>query len=139
MKSTYGISRIDQPEKSNRGYLVRINSRGKLKQKYFPDRSHGGKMKALAAAKAHRDILVANLPKKKREEIARRRHRVKQSGVTGVTHTIARPKNGNIYEYWQARWFDRDGVQRTAKFSVMLYGDKKALALAKRALKNKRR
>ena len=106
-RPNYGITRIDQPEKKNHGFYVRITHRGKGFQKYFPDKSLGGK------------------PRKKR--------RIKQSGVVGVTHVVSKSSKGTVYEYWQAAWTDGDGRRRTAKFSISRYGDEKAADLAKKA------
>ena len=138
-RPNYGISRIDQPDKKNHGYYVRITHRGKTQQKYFPDKACGSKTKALKAAKAHRDKIVARLPKAKREAAARKRRRVKQSGVTGVTHVLSRSTGGKAYEYWQAAW-EENGVRRTAKFSIAKYKNDPALEMAKkkvRAMKRK--
>lgn len=132
---SFGISRIDQPEKKNHGFYVRITHRGKTTQKFFPDKSNGGKAKALKAAKAFRDKAFAKLPKSRREAAANRRKKIKQSGVTGVTHVVSKSVAGKTYEYWQAAWNER-GKRKTAKFSVARYGESKALELAKKA-KNK--
>jgi hypothetical protein len=131
----YGISRIDQAEKKNHGFYVRITHRGKTTQKFFPDKSHGGKAKALRSAKDFRDRAFSKLPKSRREAAANRRNKIKQSGVTGVTHVVSKSAAGKVYEYWQAAWTER-GKRKTAKFSITRYGDSKALELAKRA-KNK--
>ena len=131
-RASYGISRIDQPEKKNHGYYVRITHRGKTTQKFFPDKSSGGKGAALAAARKFRDKVFARLPKARREAALARRKRIKQSGVTGVTHVISKSAAGKVYEYWQAAWTER-GRRKTAKFSISRYGEKKALELAKRA------
>lgn len=141
-RPNYGITRIDQPEKKNHGYYVRITHRGKSHQKYFPDKSSGGKTKALKAAKAHRDTLLAKMPKYKQEAASKKKRRIKQSGVTGVTHVVSKSPKGTTYEYWQAAWVDADGKRKTAKFSITRYGSDKALAQAKKArrdgLKGKR-
>jgi len=129
---SFGISRIDQPDKKNHGYYVRITHRSKTTQKFFPDKSSGGKAKALKAAKDFRDKAFAKLPKGRREAAANRRKKIKQSGVTGVTHVVSKSVAGRTYEYWQAAWSER-GKRKTAKFSVARYGDNKALDLAKKA------
>lgn len=131
----YGISRIDQPEKKNHGFYVRITHRGKTTQKFFPDKSLGGKSKALKLAQQFRDKLVAKLPKLKREAAARKKRKVLKSGVVGVTHVVSRAKGRNDYAYWQAAWTDARGKRRTAKFSISRYGNAKALAMAKDALR----
>lgn len=132
IKPNYGISRIDQPDKKNHGFYVRITHRGRTTQKFFPDKASGGKGKAQTLARAYRDKVFARLPKVRREAAARRRKRIKQSGVTGVTHVVSKSTTGTIYSYWQAAWVVR-GSRKTAKFSISRYGEKKALEMAKRA------
>lgn len=129
---SFGISRIDQPEKKNHGYYVRITHRGSTNQKFFPDKSNGGKTKALKAARDFRDKAFSKLPKARREAAANRRKKIKQSGMTGVTHVVSKSVAGKSYEYWQAAWTTR-GKRKTAKFSIARYGNNKALELAKKA------
>jgi hypothetical protein len=38
-----GISRIDQPEKHNHGWFVRVRLKGKTTSKFFADKLHRGK------------------------------------------------------------------------------------------------
>ncbi len=135
VRPNYGITRIDQPEKKNHGFYVRITHKGKTQQKYFPDKSCGGKTKALKEAKAFRDKLVSKLPKYKQAAASKRKRRIKKSGVTGVTHVVSQSQKGKAYEYWQAAWVDNTGKRRTAKFSISRYGDKKALNMAKKKRK----
>jgi len=132
-RPNYGITRIDQPEKKNHGFYVRITHRGKSHQKYFPDKSLGGKPMALKAAKLFRDSLLDKMPKYKQDAASRKKRRIKQSGVVGVTHVVSKSPKDKVYEYWQAAWIDRDGNRRTAKFSISRYGNEKAMDLAKKA------
>ncbi|MDF1860713.1 MAG: AP2 domain-containing protein [Verrucomicrobiales bacterium] len=132
-RPNYGITRIDQPEKKNHGYYVRITHKGKGHQKYFPDKASGGKSKALKAAKEHRDKLLSKMPKYKQEAAAKKKRRIKQSGVTGVTHVVSNSPKGKTYQYWQAAWVDGGGKRKTAKFSISRYGNDKALDMAKKA------
>jgi len=132
-RPNYGITRIDQPEKKNHGYYVRITHRGKSHQKYFPDKALGGKTKALKAAREHRDKLLEKMPKYKQDAASKKKRRIKQSGITGVTHVVSRSPKGTTYEYWQAAWLDGDGKRKTAKFSISRHGEDKALSMAKRA------
>ena len=134
-RANYGISRIDQPEKKNHGFYVRITHRAKTTQKFFPDKSLGGKSKALKLARQFRDSLVAKLPRYKREAAARKKRKVLKSGVTGVTHVVSRAKGRNDYAYWQAAWTDPRGKRRTAKFSISRYGNETALQMAKKSLR----
>jgi hypothetical protein len=60
-RPNYGISRIDQPEKANLGWYVRIMSKGRKEQKFFSDKLHGGREPALDVARKHRDVLKAEI------------------------------------------------------------------------------
>jgi AP2 domain len=131
----YGITRIDQPDKKNHGYYVRITHQGIRYQKYFPDKSSGGKVQALKAAKNYRDGIVATLPESKQEAASKKRRPIKKSGITGVTHVVSKSVNGKDYDYWQAAWVDEANRRKTAKFSISRYGEDTALNLAKKARK----
>ena len=117
-RPSYGITRIDQPEKKNHGFYVRITHRGKNHQKYFPDE------------------LLAKMPKYKQEAASRKKRSIKQSGIVGVTHVVSKSPTGTVYEYWQAAWVDAEGKRKTAKFSITRFGSDKALEMAKRARKS---
>jgi hypothetical protein len=54
-----GISRIDQPENRTHGFFVRLVRQGKSHSAFFADQSHGGRQKALAAARQHYEKLLA--------------------------------------------------------------------------------
>lgn len=55
----YGISRIDQPEKKNHGWYVRVH---KFRKKLFSDSIYGSRRRALEAAENQRDIYFDSLP-----------------------------------------------------------------------------
>jgi len=78
-----GISRIDQPEKHNHGWLVQVTFEGKTHRKWFSDNKHGGKKKAFAQAVIWRDKTEKALgkPQTGRVVVRFRRNRY---GVTGV-------------------------------------------------------
>ena len=135
-RPNYGISRIEQEEKKNFGWNVRVTNKGKTTHKYFPDKSCGGKNKALKLAREFRDGVLKRMPKSKQEAASRALRKVKKSGVVGVTHVVSNAGAGKTYEYWQAAWEDKDGSRRTAKFSISRYGNKEALALAIQARKD---
>ena len=56
-RPNYGISRIDQPEKATQGWYVRITKNGSTEQKFFADKSYGGRDAAWEQAREHRDLL----------------------------------------------------------------------------------
>lgn len=69
----YGISRIDQVEKKNHGWYVRVTFKGTITQKFFADKTHGGKTKALKLAQEHRNALVTQLPPARQAAAAKKR------------------------------------------------------------------
>ena len=69
----YGISRIDQVEKKNHGWYVRVTFKGTITQKFFADKTHGGKSRALKRAQEHRNSLVEQLPIARQTAAAKKR------------------------------------------------------------------
>lgn len=69
----YGISRIDQEEKKNHGWYVRVTLKGVITQKFFADKTCGGKSKALKSAQEHRNALVEQLPVARQAAAAKKR------------------------------------------------------------------
>jgi hypothetical protein len=120
-----GISRIDQPEKNNHGYYVRLTRQGEQYAKFFSDKRYGGKRKAKKAAKEFLEELEAELPPVNLVGIKSVRNK---SGYVGVNRTKSTSR-GHTYEYWQAFW-NSGGVRRSAKFSINKYGAREAKKLA---------
>jgi len=131
-KSLKGISRIDQPEKHNHGWFVRVTRKGITHSAFFTDRKHGGKTKALAAAKKGLKNLRAKYPPMSRQEFAKVQRRRTKSGIVGVTQLTKQVK-GVDYQFWQATWSPRPGVIEKKVFSISKYGDEKAKQLAIKA------
>ncbi|HEX8186190.1 MAG TPA: AP2 domain-containing protein [Blastocatellia bacterium] len=124
------ISRIDQPDKHNHGYYVRVTRNGKTESKYFPDRASGGKRAARRAAKEYEADLLekASLLKKRPPKPSARN----TSGKVGISRTSYR-YGAEASEYWQAAWVDHKGRRRSAKYSIKKYGEDKAKRLALKA------
>ncbi len=123
-----GISRIDQPERNNYGYYVRVTRRGKQHAKFFADRQSGGKRKALGAAREHLQVLLEAMPPESRTGIKTIRN---SSGRVGVSRTKSTSR-GHVYSYWQASWSSGD-ERKSVKFSINKYGEEKAKRLAVKA------
>lgn len=70
-RKNYGISRIDQPEKKNHGWYVRING----KRKFFADGIYSGKRRSWEAAENYRDIQFDGLPARLQQRAAKPRPR----------------------------------------------------------------
>src|SRR5436305_1803291 len=96
-KSGYkGISRIDQESRNTFGWYVRVMFNGKQVSKFFSDKVHGNRKKALDAAVKYRDEAEKKLgrPRTDRQVIARQTRN--SSGIVGVQlrTKIQRTKNG---------------------------------------------
>jgi hypothetical protein len=84
-------------------YLLSARSRSCLSGLWkFIDKSCGGKAKAQKMAKSYRDKIFNKLPKARQAAAASRRKKIKQSGITGVTHVVSKSAAGKVYAYWQA-------------------------------------
>jgi AP2 domain len=119
------ISPIEQPEKNNFGYYVRIKRQGKQYAKFFTDREHGCKRKALQPAQQSYKELVKQMPLE--FQIGRKSVR-NSSGYVGVSRTKS-TRRGHTYKYWQA-WWGSGEERRSVKFSIKKYGSRKAKQLA---------
>jgi hypothetical protein len=132
---TPGICRIDQPEKHNHGFFVRLQRQGKIYSAFFTDLKYGGKAAALAAAKHfHRQSVAIFGPPEilNRQwwaEIVRRRGR---SGIHGVQRVIDR-KSQPWRKYWLASWSPKPYLVRRKQFSIRKHGEEWAKELAIRA------
>jgi hypothetical protein len=113
----YGIIRLPD----DRGWYVFLRRYGRRYSAVFTDRGHGGRKRALAAAKAHRDRLVRELNPMTKREFAMIRRSTNTSGIPGVR----RIEKASGYAYWTATTELPTGrLHRT--FSVNLLGEEVA-------------
>jgi hypothetical protein len=75
-----GVSRINQPEKRTYGFFVRLTRNGRIHNAFFADKSHGGKRKALEAARKHYQRLLRKYGRLRPQTRARTVHRKGRSG-----------------------------------------------------------
>ena len=129
---TPGICRIDQPEKRNHGFFVRVQRRGKIYSAFFTDLKHGGRARARAAAQEHYRKLLARLGQMSRRKWAELPRRKGSSGIVGVQRVIMR-RRGKVIKYWMATWSPKPYVVRRQWFSFFEFGSRKARRLAIRA------
>ncbi|HIK17232.1 MAG TPA: AP2 domain-containing protein [Leptolyngbyaceae cyanobacterium M33_DOE_097] len=120
-----GISRIEQPQKKNFGYYVRLTRQGQQTAKFFSDKQYGGKSKALKAAEQYLQTLTQQLPPKSQAGRLTVRN---TTGIVGVNRTRSTSR-GHTYDYWQASW-GSGSERKSMKFAVNKYGEKKAQELA---------
>jgi hypothetical protein len=97
--------------------------------RYFGDRGHGGRARALVAALAFRDEALEKLPPLL---FVMRRFVKSRTGVVGVRVQVDRKKQG-IYRAYVASWPDAIGRRRTRTFSFAKFGKARAFELARRA------
>jgi len=134
-KSGYkGISRIDQESRNTFGWYVRVMFNGKQVSKFFSDKVHGSRKKALDAAVKYRDEAEKKLgrPRTDRQVIARQTRN--SSGIVGVqlrTKT-QRTKDGerNVNKYYVVTWNPEPGRVKTIFVPVEKYGERGALLKA---------
>ncbi len=136
---TPGISRIDQPEKHNHGWFVRLTRQGERHTAFFSDRKHGGKAKALEKAKVCYSKLESKYPPMSRKQFAQIERRPNKSGVVGVTKLV-KLVAGRKYSFWQATWSPEPGEVRKQAFSTNRYGEagakRKAIAARRAGLRD---
>lgn len=132
---TPGICRIDQPEKYNHGFFVRLQRRDKIHSAFFSDKMHGGRAQALVAAQAQLRKLAAKLGtpvRMSRRQWAELRRRKGSSSIVGVQRIVDR-RSTRRRIYWKATWSPEPYVVRRKWFSAKKFGARKAKKLAIRA------
>lgn len=130
------IIRIDRAASHTHSWFVTVQRRGQKWRKHFSDGVSGGKKRALQAALAYRDKLIAKSPPLTRREYASIRRKNNVSGIPGVCRYARRDKkDGRLVTrwFWAGFWAIAPGKSRQAKFSVDKYGEEEAFRRAKRA------
>ncbi len=129
---TPGICRIDQPEKHNHGFFVRLQRKGKIHSAFFTDIKYGGWGQAFDAAQKHYQKMLEKfgfakmMPRRRWAEIRRRKG---SSAIVGVQLQVVR-RYGTVRKYWKATWSPEPYVVARKVFSVRKYGYRKARRLA---------
>lgn len=131
------IYRIDHEASRTHSWFVTIQRRKRIVHRHFSDGVHGGKLKALAAAKAYRNQLMNDLRTLSRKEVCEIRKKNNRSGVSGVSRHEApgRTPTSPRHIFWLAQWPIGNGKAKKRKFSVKRYGERGAYL---RALKARR-
>jgi hypothetical protein len=129
-RPTRGIARIDQREKHNHGFFVRLQRKGIVHSAFFADMSYGGKRRAFRAAQKHFQGLEKKYQPMTRQRWAEMLRRKGKSGIIGVRRSIVRRRGQRGRVSWQANWSPRPHVVRRRSFSVRKFGERKAKALA---------
>ncbi|MEQ1824883.1 MAG: transcriptional regulator [Pirellula sp.] len=125
-----GITRIEYEGVSTRGWMVRITREGKRKQQFFGDRSHGGKNKALAAAKAcYAEWLTQAAPIRTTRNVKTSRNSSGKVGVHEVRNVDSRWENAESFGYC-ASWVTKEGQRQKLSFAWNRYGKQAAWKLA---------
>lgn len=136
MENLYGIYRVDHDTSRTHSWYVIVQRRHHIHRRHFSDQQHGGKRKALEAAKTYRETLLARLRPLSRREVCVIRKKTNRSGVSGVVRIEALERDrGRIRHrvYWDVQWPVGNGKARHKKFSVKKYGERGAYLRALRA------
>ena len=123
-----GITRYDIEEQGTYGFMMRISRSGDHINEFFSDKNHGGKRKALTAARARYQILKDSLPPPKTTKGIKTARN--QSGIVGVHLAVCESIYGEKYSSYCASWKTKDGKRNKLSFSFKKYGKQKAWELA---------
>lgn len=127
------IVRIDNPKSRTHAWRVTLQRQNRIVAKSFSDGICGGKRKALQAAIAYRNWLLAECSiAEHRHWVRNRLRRNNTSGIPGVGRyeALANPDTGRCKAFWLASWIDERGASRKRKFSVSCHGERQAKRLA---------
>ena len=137
-ESLKGISRIETS--STVGWYVRVYRNKKIYSKFLSDAKFGGKEKSLEKAISQKEKLnkiIYKIPKKPTKRRVVNTDKRNKTGVLGVSRTAKKASNGKIYECYTVSWRPKPKVQQSTSFSIMKYGEAKALELAIKLRKEK--
>lgn len=136
-----GISRIDQPTRNTYGWYVRVTFNGKQVAKFFSDKVHGGKPKALEAAVRYRDQAEEELGRPRTDRLVIARNPRNSSGIMGIqlkTRTIKTDEGERkVTKFYVVTWNPEPGRVERIFVPVDKYGEKAALLKACRIRREK--
>ncbi len=128
-RANAGVSRIDQPSRRTYGFFVRLARKGKIYNAFFADKSHGGKKKALLAARKHYQKLLRQHGRISRKDWAQVVRRKGRSGIVGVRRLAIKSGKKTLWA-WVAAWSPRRGEVRRRMFAEKKFGARQAKELA---------
>lgn len=133
--SEQNIKRIDTrpgSPKQTHGFQVYICRQGKVYTKHFSDRAMGGQKKALKAARAYRDELLAKLPPQELIRVSHTRNARNTSGHVGISYRERKNVKGDVARYIcvSVRPEPGHGVNRSFRYTKADHDDVLAKALA---------
>jgi hypothetical protein len=138
------ISRIDQKRKNHHGWYVRVTWNKDTVSKFFSDKQHDGKRKALQAAVKFRNETETQLGKPRSEGLVLGSVRRSNTGVRGVRRlTSTQTKGGKTYAWdvYQVTYHPAPGVTKRTSVSIQRYGEEEAFeracAIRKKAEKDR--
>ena len=122
------ISRVDNETNRTHAWLVIVQRKKQAMQRMFSHGVHGGKGKALIAAKAwHAQLLSPLIEFEQQMWVRTIKRRNNKSGIVGVSRMVRRDSG---IATWMASWTDPTGRNRTLKFSTRLWGERTAKRMA---------
>jgi hypothetical protein len=137
------ISRIDQPEKHTHGWYVRVRYAKHEVSKFFPDKLHGSKKKALEQAIRFRDRTERELGKPRTDRLVVGRSPRGRNKIIGVRRVVKTTTtvSGEIRKnaVYEVTWSPEPNIVQRTSISIRKYGAKEAYrrAVALRESKEK--
>jgi hypothetical protein len=127
------IIRVDHEGSHTHAWRVTLQRWNGITVKTFSDSVHGGKRKALKAAREYRNgLLLQHSPFKHHVWVRTRLRRNNTSGIPGVGRyeVVANPNTERRQVFWLASWANERGVRHQRKFFISSYGERQAKRLA---------
>jgi hypothetical protein len=124
-----GITRFEFEDR--KGYMVRIRRNGQQTNEYFSDSRHGGKRKALVAAKERYAALCEELGpvQNATRDLLTHRNTTGKVGVH-IAYSADRRWPGCEYYAYCASWRTDDGIRHKINFAWNKYGKEESFELA---------
>ena len=126
------IRRVDHEASSTHCWRVTIQRQSRMYRRDFSDGPHGGFEQALRAAIQYRDYVIAHHPSWPCRTIAILKKN-NRSGISGLTRVDRWERSkGRRYRrvFWEVQWPIGNGRAKHRKFSVLKYGEDRALQMA---------
>ena len=127
------IRRVDHEASSTHCWRVTIQRQSRMYRRDFSDGPHGGSEQALRAALQYRDRVIADHPPLAMPHYCAILKKTNRSGISRLTRVDRWERSkGRRYRrvFWEVQWPIGNGRAKHRKFSILKYGEDRALQMA---------